>query len=65
MKLRVSDPKRKKVQSFSEAAAETFGSAASSTSKQTAGLAGRSGDRHTADAPAGQARGRKQRYLRL
>jgi hypothetical protein len=37
--LRVQDPKRKKLQSFSEVAADTFGSAASSMSKQPSGSA--------------------------
>jgi hypothetical protein len=46
VKLRVADPKKKKLQSFSEAAAKTFGSASSSKSKQSRGSASQSNDRH-------------------
>jgi hypothetical protein len=45
VKLRVSEPRKKKLQSFSEAAAETFGSASSSTSRQSRGSGNLSGDR--------------------
>jgi hypothetical protein len=46
-KLRVHDPKKKWLQSFSEAAAETFGSASSGNSKHSRGTASRSDDQHT------------------
>lgn len=47
--LRVSDPKRKKVQSFSEAAAEAFVSGSSSTSRQSQGKMTRTEDRRSAE----------------
>jgi hypothetical protein len=46
-KLRVHDPKKKWLQSFSEAAAEIFGSASSGNSKNSRGTASRSDDQHT------------------
>uniref|UniRef100_A0A0D9XBK1 FAS1 domain-containing protein n=1 Tax=Leersia perrieri TaxID=77586 RepID=A0A0D9XBK1_9ORYZ len=46
-KLRVNDFKKKKLQSFVEAAAETFGSGSSSASEQSRGSASKSGDRRT------------------
>jgi hypothetical protein len=46
VKLRVYDPKKKKLQSFADAATETFGSASSSSSKQPRGSANLSGERN-------------------
>ena len=44
VKLRVFDPKKKKLQSFSEAAAETFGSGSSSSLKHSRGATSKSSD---------------------
>ncbi|RLN38622.1 hypothetical protein C2845_PM01G20240 [Panicum miliaceum] len=49
IQLRVFYPKKKKIQSFSEAAAETYGSGSSSASKQLRGSATRSGDDFAAE----------------
>jgi hypothetical protein len=46
VKLRVYDPKKKKLQSFAYAATETFGSASSSSAKQPRGSANLSGERN-------------------